>query len=257
MGGSSSNRRGSPSCRPRFRLAPAPQVLDFGNQRLGSRIVWAIKEREPGSSRPDVGLDLCMEQVEEEVEEEVEASPPPRRMPDLRRHKKLKALLLSKYDAVVAGTEACSWSVLDVEQYEETHAWNLCWSDVSVSLERVMRMGRLQKINHFPGMLELVRKAGTARNLNKMLKHVGKDYKFFPKTFMLPADYTELKQEFGDSGRGAKTFIVKPSKGCQGTGITLTRCLDDIDPHEPNIVQRYTSHRHPNPTSPIPSYPHP
>ena len=29
-----------------------------------------------------------------------------------------------------------------------------------------------------------VRKTGTARNLNKMLLAVGKDYKFFPKTFM-------------------------------------------------------------------------
>ena len=108
-----------------------------------------------------------------------------------------------------------------------------------------MRMGRLQKINHFPGMLELVRKAGTARNLNKMLKAIGKDYKFFPKTFMLPADYTALKQEFKDGkNHGNKTFIVKPSKGCQGTGIRLTRCLDDIDPHEPNIVQRYMHRPH-------------
>ena len=110
--------------------------------------------------------------------------------PDLRRTKKLKALLLSKYESVLNATEALGWTVLDTEEYEETHQWNVCWSDVSVSLERIMRMGRMQKINHFPGMLELVRKAGTARNLNKMLKHVGKDYKFFPKTFMLPADYT-------------------------------------------------------------------
>ena len=43
---------------------------------------------------------------------------------------------------------------------------------------------------------------------------------------------------------GNKTFIVKPSKGCQGTGIRLTRCLDDISPHEPNIVQRYLHKPH-------------
>lgn len=93
-------------------------------------------------------------------------------------------------------------------------------------------------------MLDLVRKAGTARNLNKMLEHVGKDYKFYPRTFLLPADYTELKKEFGDSRRGAKTFIVKPSKGCQGAGIMLTRSLDDINPNEPNIVQRYLHRPH-------------
>ena len=93
-------------------------------------------------------------------------------------------------------------------------------------------------------MLELVRKAGTARNLNRMLMAVGKDYKFFPRTFLLPADYTELKKEFGDKNRGNKTFIVKPSQGCQGTGIMLTRSLDQIDPNEPNIVQRYMHRPH-------------
>ena len=94
-------------------------------------------------------------------------------------------------------------------------------------------------------MLELVRKTGTARNLNKMLKAIGKEYKFFPKTFMLPADYTALKAEW-DNGKnhGNKTFIVKPSKGCQGTGIRLTRCLDEISPHDPNIVQRYLHRPH-------------
>ena len=107
-----------------------------------------------------------------------------------------------------------------------------------------MKMGRQQKINHFPGMLELVRKAGTARNLNKMLRYVGKDYKFFPKTFMLPADWTDLKKEFGDRTRGAKTFIVKPNAGCQGKGIILTRSLNDIDPNESHIVQRYMHKPH-------------
>ena len=32
--------------------------------------------------------------------------------------------------------------------------------------------------------------------------------------------------------------------GCQGKDIRLTRCLDDIDPHEPNIVQRYMHRPH-------------
>ncbi|KOO21403.1 tubulin-tyrosine ligase family protein [Chrysochromulina tobinii] len=121
----------------------------------------------------------------------------------------------------------------------------MCWSDTSVALERIMRMGRLQKINHFPGMLELVRKAGTARNLNKMLKACGKDYKFFPKTFMLPADYTQLKAEWAPGqNHGNKTFIVKPSAGCQGKGIYLTRKLDEIDPQDNSVVQRYLHRPH-------------
>ena len=54
-----------------------------------------------------------------------------------------------------------------------------------------------------------------------------------------------LKAEWQDGkNHGNKTFIVKPSKGCQGTGIRLTRCLDEISPHEPNIVQRYLHRPH-------------
>ena len=161
----------------------------------------------------------------------------------LRRQRKLRALLLSKYDSVWSQTEALGWSPMDSEN-EQANTYNVCWSDTSVALERIMRMGRLQKINHFPGMLELVRKTGTARNLNKTLRAVGKDYKFFPTTYMLPADYTELKKEFNGKNHGNKTFIVKPSKGCQGTGIRLTRKLDEISPHEPNIVQRYMHRPH-------------
>ena len=59
-----------------------------------------------------------------------------------------------------------------------------------------------------------------------------------------PCSDRELKKEFGESRRGAKTFIVKPSKGCQGTGIMLTRNLDEINPNEPNIVQRYMHRPH-------------
>ena len=163
-----------------------------------------------------------------------------------RRQRKLSSLLLSKYDAVWQTTEVLGWTAYAADQEEQCKTtYNVCWSDTSVALERIMKMGRLQKINHYPGMLELVRKAGTARNLNKMLKAVGKEYKFFPKTFMLPADYTELKKEWEHGkNHGNKTFIVKPSKGCQGTGIRLTRCLDDISPHEPNIVQRYLHRPH-------------
>lgn len=64
-----------------------------------------------------------------------------------------------------------------------------------------------------PRRLELVRKSGTARNLNKMLHAVGKEYKFFPRSFILPADYTDLKKEFETRGKGHKTFIARLRAG--------------------------------------------
>ena len=164
----------------------------------------------------------------------------------LKRHRKLRVLLLTKYESVRRTSERLGWRSFEATDLKrrKVATFNVCWTDSSVTLARIMKLRRMQKVNHFPGMLELVRKAGTARNLNKMLHAVGKEYKFFPQTFMLPADYTELKQEWGPKNHGNKTFIVKPSKGCQGNGIYLTRCIDDIPPNQPYIVQRYLHRPH-------------
>ena len=36
-----------------------------------------------------------------------------------------------------------------------------------------------------------------------------------------------------------KTFIVKPEASCQGRGIFLTRNLDDVNPYDHYVIQRY------------------
>ena len=49
-----------------------------------------------------------------------------------------------------------------------------------------MKMKKFQKINHFPGMVEIARKDRLAVNLGMMLKVFPKEYSFFPLTFRLP-----------------------------------------------------------------------
>ena len=219
---------------------------EAGEDEAGEDEAGEEEAGEEGAGEEDEGGE---EEVAEEEEEEEEPEPAatlksPPKGAVFKRHTKLRALLLSKYDVVWDTTQLLGWKAYDAE-HEQGCKYNMCWSDTSVALERIMRMGRLQKINHFPGMLELVRKAGTARNLNKMLKACGKDYKFFPKTFMLPADYTQLKAEWAPGqNHGNKTFIVKPSAGCQGKGIYLTRKLDEIDPQDNSVVQRYLHRPH-------------
>lgn len=46
----------------------------------------------------------------------------------------------------------------------------------------------LQKINHFTGMLEICRKKSLARNIGKMAKLYPDEYKFVPKSYILPAE---------------------------------------------------------------------
>ncbi|XP_037318794.2 tubulin polyglutamylase ttll6 [Pungitius pungitius] len=96
-----------------------------------------------------------------------------------------------------------------------------------------------QKINHFPGMSEICRKDLLARNMNRMLKLFPRDYNIFPRTWCLPADYSDL-QAF-TRAKKSKTYICKPDSGCQGKGIVITKAIKDIQPGEHMICQVYIS----------------
>ncbi|KAM6303778.1 tubulin polyglutamylase TTLL13 [Podargus strigoides] len=121
----------------------------------------------------------------------------------------------------------------------EDEEWTVCWTDCSVSLDRIMEMKRFQKINHFPGMIEICRKDLLARNLNRMLRLFPKEYNIFPRTWCLPADYGDF-QAYRRT-RKIRTFICKPESGCQGKGIFITRNPEDIKHGEHMICQQYIS----------------
>jgi tubulin polyglutamylase TTLL6/13 len=61
-------------------------------------------------------------------------------------------------------------------------------------------------------MYALARKNLLAKNLLAMQKFFPKDYKFFPQTWVLPADFKSFKEQFNN--RKAKTFIIKPEASC-------------------------------------------
>ncbi|XP_072768827.1 tubulin polyglutamylase ttll6 isoform X2 [Nerophis lumbriciformis] len=117
--------------------------------------------------------------------------------------------------------------------------WTLMWSDCSVSLERVKAMKPYQKINHFPGMIEICRKDTLARNLNRMFKLFPKDYNIFPRTWCLPGDYSDFLAFTRLKKHAA--FICKPDVGSQGRGIFITRSSRDVQPGEHMICQLYIS----------------
>ncbi|XP_060804535.1 tubulin polyglutamylase TTLL13 [Amyelois transitella] len=130
-------------------------------------------------------------------------------------------------------------SAFGMREVCEEDAWNFYWTDMSVSVERAKEMKRFQRINHFPGMLEICRKDLLARNLNRMQKIYPKEYNFFPKTWCLPADFGEALNY--SKSRKNKTFIIKPECGSQGRGIYLTKSLKDIKPTDKLICQVYLS----------------
>ena len=93
--------------------------------------------------------------------------------------------------------------------------WDIFWTDQGVLPERIAKMKPYQKVNHFPGMFQLARKNHLARNLLKMQKEFDKEYKFFPKTFVLPSEFGEFKNSLTNKAPSNRpVYIVKPEAGC-------------------------------------------
>lgn len=73
-----------------------------------------------------------------------------------------------------------------------------------------------------------------------MAKEFEKEYKFFPKTFLLPSEFGDFKNSFGNKvGANKPVYIVKPEAGCQGRGIFLTNSHEDLNPDDHYVVQKY------------------
>uniref|UniRef100_A0A667X2A0 Tubulin tyrosine ligase-like family, member 6 n=1 Tax=Myripristis murdjan TaxID=586833 RepID=A0A667X2A0_9TELE len=155
-----------------------------------------------------------------------------------KRKKRKKRLWINltncKYESVRRA--ACKYGLREAMEGED---WTLFWTDCSVSLDRVKDVKRYQKINHFPGMSEICRKDSLARNMNRMLKLFPKDYSIFPRTWCLPADYSDFQAY--TRAKKNKTYICKPDTGCQGRGIFITKSSRDIHSGEHMICQVYIS----------------
>lgn len=140
-----------------------------------------------------------------------------------------------QYDSVRRCAKA-----LGFKDMNESDHWTVYWTDCSVSVERCTSMKNFQRINHFPGMSEICRKDLLSRNLTRMMKQYPKEYAFFPRTWVLPADQGDLLSYMKSRGKKA-AFICKPQKGCQGKGIYITRkpIIKDKESDSKYIIQQY------------------
>lgn len=120
---------------------------------------------------------------------------------------------------------------------EEEEESDLYWTDTAVPPEKLARMKPYQKINHFPGMYALARKNYLAWNIGRMYKHFPEDYNIAPRTWVLPADYSDFKAQF--AGKKKKTYILKPEASCQGRGIFLIKRIEEISSNDRYVAQEY------------------
>jgi tubulin polyglutamylase TTLL6/13 len=97
-------------------------------------------------------------------------------------------------------------------------------------------MDSSQKINHFPGMLNICRKNLLAKHMAPLARMFPDEFDFVPKTWVLPAEMSDFRSEF--AGR-PQTFIIKPDAGCQGKGIYLIKSTDHLTTIDRCVAQRY------------------
>ncbi|CAM9601795.1 unnamed protein product, partial [Chrysoparadoxa australica] len=145
-----------------------------------------------------------------------------------------------KYASVREAARSFGWKVVEEGGSQESRPrCHVCWVDVANIIERMQQIQSWQRINHFPGMSNLARKSRLAQNLEHMRRVFPADFQFYPRTWVLPGDWSSFKQEFNASGKSNKTFIIKPDSGCQGRGIYLTQDLSRVDSLESQVAQVY------------------
>ncbi len=88
--------------------------------------------------------------------------------------------------------EELGWKVL--HSMKSNTPWDVLWTDQHIHPELLIRLQLYQKVSHFPGIHVLARKNLLAISLMDMLKRAPQHYNFFPKTWLLPAQYSELRK---------------------------------------------------------------
>ena len=81
----------------------------------------------------------------------------------------------------------------------------------------------------------------------KMQKQFPTEYNFFPKTWLMPSEVLDFRNQFETALKNSKpgkkkTYIVKPEGLCQGKGIFLSRSFEEIldsCQQEGCVVQEY------------------
>ena len=168
----------------------------------------------------------------DDSEEDVQSSTKQRKT---QARKIIVNVALTKYAVVKKTVKHFKWKL---NKKEDDDNWDVFWTDAAVQPEKLAKMKPFQKINHFPGMYALARKNYLAKNLNRIRKVYPKEYNFFPRTWLIPAEYSDLILHCNRK-KHKKVFIVKPEASCQGRGIYLTKKIDEFSLDDRYVVQEY------------------
>ncbi|AAZ10569.1 Tubulin-tyrosine ligase family, putative [Trypanosoma equiperdum] len=129
----------------------------------------------------------------------------------------------------------------------------IIWLDKSVLSSRVAALSCFHRVNHFPGMHVIARKATLFKRLMRIRRQhdlsptLRRSLDAFPWSFSPSTELLQLERFISD-GREGEIFILKPNKGCEGKGIIITaeplHVVERMTDEERNecLVQQYVPH---------------
>lgn len=113
--------------------------------------------------------------------------------------------------------------------YAASTSPQILWLDKSVLASRISALSCHHRVNHFPGMHVIARKAVLFKLLMRIRRRpdlspaLATRLRAFPPSFSALAELPLLERLLCEQqGREESFFILKPNKGCQGKGIILT-----------------------------------
>ncbi|RNE98847.1 putative tubulin-tyrosine ligase [Trypanosoma rangeli] len=118
--------------------------------------------------------------------------------------------------------------------YDAGSSPQIQWLDKSVLPSRVAALSCHHRVNHFPAMHVVARKAVLFKRLMRIRRQLKVDsalaaaMRGFPWSFSASTELRQLerflcdRQEQQQSPKSEPFFILKPNRGCQGKGIVLT-----------------------------------
>ncbi|XP_046436053.1 tubulin monoglutamylase TTLL4-like [Neodiprion fabricii] len=118
----------------------------------------------------------------------------------------------------------------------KSEKWMGSWG-APLPVMQIKALKTFQKVNHFPGTIEICRKDRLWKNLSRMMQRFGKsEFNFTPTTYVFPDDKRRFQKFFERNGG---IWITKPPSGCAGNGIRVVSRWSDIPKRCPLVVQRY------------------
>lgn len=118
----------------------------------------------------------------------------------------------SQYPVIHKASKLIGWK-FSVED-PKNELWDVCWADSGLGIDKYVRVAKsFQRINHFPGMVQIYRKNQLAKSIMKMQNINMPEYNFSPKTWLLPFDREDISRYLRSNSEHC--VIIKPVAGAQ------------------------------------------